>query len=201
MITLQKNDTISLTKENTVTGVCVGVNWGAIVKKSLFGFGTTTTESVDLDASALLYDADGKYINMVYFGRLSHMGIIHSGDDRTGDTDGDDGLDNEVIYVDTNSLDRTVKRIVFVLNSYSGQVFNDIPFASIRLYKGTPDVVNEVICEYNVANDKSFNKTRSMVLASFYKDDEEWKFKVHGDPLEVQNLSDIRRIIDSKYVR
>ncbi len=35
--------------------ICVGINWGAIVRKGLFGL-TTTKEAVDLDASCAMYD-------------------------------------------------------------------------------------------------------------------------------------------------
>ena len=37
--------------------------------------------------------------------------IKHGGDDRTGDTDGDDGLDNEVITVDLTKLNPKTDQI------------------------------------------------------------------------------------------
>jgi stress response protein SCP2 len=56
-INLQKGQRISLEKTDgaKLQNICVGINWGAIEKKGLFGFGTTK-EAVDLDASCALYD-------------------------------------------------------------------------------------------------------------------------------------------------
>lgn len=70
-INLQKGQRISLEKSNgsKLQTVCVGINWGAIEKKGLFGFGTTK-EAVDLDASCALYDDNKQLIDVVYFGHL-----------------------------------------------------------------------------------------------------------------------------------
>lgn len=50
---------------------------------------------------------------VVYFGELKALdgAILHSGDDRTGDMDGDDGLDNEIITIKMNSLQATVDKV------------------------------------------------------------------------------------------
>jgi tellurium resistance protein TerZ len=47
-------------------------------------------------------------------------------------------LDNEVITVDFSQLEPNVEHVAMVLNSYRGQDFGTIPFASIRIYEGTP---------------------------------------------------------------
>jgi stress response protein SCP2 len=56
-INLQKGQRINLEKSNgnRLQSICVGINWGAIEKKGLFGFGVTK-EAVDLDASCALFD-------------------------------------------------------------------------------------------------------------------------------------------------
>ena len=145
-IRLEKGQRINLEKSNgsKLTNICVGVNWGAIVKKGWFGI--TTTEAVDLDASCAMFDANGAIVDKVWFRHLkSNDGAVkHSGDDLTGDVGGDDGLDNEVITVDLARLNPTVEKIAFVLNSFRGQDFKIIPFASIRIYEGTPTLVREV---------------------------------------------------------
>ncbi len=60
---------------------------------------------------------------MIYFGNLrSRNGSVkHSGDDLTGDVNGDDGLDNEVITVDFSQLEPNVEHVAMVLNSYRGR--------------------------------------------------------------------------------
>jgi len=139
-ISLQKGQRISLAKGgNNLEKICVGVNWGAIEKKSLFG--KIKKVAVDLDASVGLFSENKQLVDVVYFGQLtSKCGAIrHSGDDLTGDMEGDDGLDNEVIVVDLTQIPATISQVVFVLNSFRGQDFASIPFASIRIYEGTPD--------------------------------------------------------------
>ena len=50
MLNLTKGDKLDLVKNDgsKLTNFCVGLNWGAIVKSGMFGFGTTK-EAVDLD--------------------------------------------------------------------------------------------------------------------------------------------------------
>ncbi|MEG0529214.1 MAG: TerD family protein, partial [Bacilli bacterium] len=131
-INLQKGQRINLKKENgsTLQNVCVGVNWGAIEKKGWLG--GVSKEAVDLDASCILYDENKNVLDIIYFGKLnsSDGAVKHSGDDLTGDLSGDDGLDNEVITLDFSRLNQNVNHVAFVLNSYKGQDFGTIPFAS-----------------------------------------------------------------------
>ena len=202
-ITLEKGQRISLEKGNgsKLTNICVGVNWGAIViKKGLFG--RTQTESVDLDASCAEFDASNNLIDKVWYGHLaSNDGAIkHSGDDLTGDTDGDDGLDNEVITVDLSKLPANVDKIAFVLNSFRGQDFQTIPFASIRIYEGTPTRVNEVFAKYDIANDSSFAGSVSMVMGVFYKRNGEWKFNAIGAPTKDRNLQQTLETVKRQYL-
>src|SRR4030095_5534735 len=102
--------------------ICVGINWGAIEKKGLFG---TKKEPVDLDGSCCVYDSNKNLLDTVSFQKLksSCMAIIHSGDDLTGDLNGDDGLDNEVITLDFGRLNPSAHHVAFFINSFRGQDF------------------------------------------------------------------------------
>jgi len=103
-ISLEKGQRISLEKNGSgLNRVCVGVNWGAIEKKGFFG---TKKVAVDLDASIGLFKETKELIDVVYFGQLKSRdgSIAHSGDDRTGDLDGDDGLDNEIITIELSKV-------------------------------------------------------------------------------------------------
>lgn len=179
-ISLQKGQKISLEKNNgtTLKNLCVGVNWGAIEKKGFFG---TKKTAVDLDASCAVFDSNKQLLDVVYFGQLTAAGIRHSGDDLTGDMDGDDGLDNEVINVNLDQVAYNADQIVFVLNSFRGQDFKTIPFASIRLYEGTESRVDSVHATYDIANDPKFAGSVSMVLGKLYKHNGNWKFAAVGD--------------------
>ena len=202
-INLQKGQRISLEKSNgtKLQNVCVGINWGAIEKKGLFGFGSSK-EAVDLDASCAVYNANKQLIEVVYFGNLGSKdgAVKHSGDDRTGDTGGDDGLDNEVITLDFSRLNPGAEYVAFVLNSFQGQDFASIPFASIRIYEGTPTRVNEVFATYDIANGSGFAGHVSMVLGVFYKKNGEWKFNAIGEPTKDRKLEQTVQTVTQNYL-
>ena len=202
-INLQKGQRISLEKSNgtKLQNVCVGINWGAIEKKGLFGFGSSK-EAVDLDASCAVYNANKQLIEVVYFGNLGSKdgAVKHSGDDRTGDTGGDDGLDNEVITLDFSRLTPGAEYVGFVLNSFQGQDFATIPFASIRIYEGTPKRVNEVFATYDIANGSGFAGHVSMVLGVFYKKNGEWKFNAIGEPTKDRKLEQTVQTVTQNYL-
>jgi len=200
-ISLQKGQRINLEKTGggTLERLCLGANWGAIEKKGLFG---KKMVAVDLDASVALYDSNKQLIDLVYFGQLAAKkgGIKHSGDDTTGDMEGDDGLDNEVISIDLSAVDSNAEQIVFILNSYRGQDFKDIPFASIRIYEGTADRVDNVFATYDVANDEKFAGAMSMVMGKLYKHNGNWKFSAIGDTSTDKDLKKIVALVQQKYL-
>ncbi len=201
-INLQKGQKINLQKNNgsTLQNICVGVNWGAIEKKGWLG--NVTREAVDLDASCALYDTSKNLIDVVYFGSLrSKDGAIrHSGDDLTGDMDGDDGLDNEIITLDFTRLNPAVNHVAFVLNSFRGHDFGTIPFASIRIYEGTPTRVNEVFATYDIVKGTGFAGHVSLVLGIFYKRNGEWKFNAVGEPTKDRKLEETIKTVAQNYL-
>lgn len=200
-INLQKGQRISLEKANgsKLQNVCVGINWGAIEKKGLFG---KKKEAVDLDGSCALYNENKQVVDVVYFRNLrsKDRAVIHSGDDLTGDLNGDDGLDNEVITVDFSKLDPSVTSVAFFLNSFQGQDFALIPFASIRIFEGTPSKVQEVFATYNIAGDTGFAGHVSMVMGVFYKRNGEWKFNAIGEPTKDRDLNQTVDTIMHNYI-
>ncbi|WP_316839609.1 TerD family protein [Pedobacter gandavensis] len=202
-INLQKGQRISLEKSNgsKLQNICVGINWGAIEKKGMFGFGKTK-EAVDLDASCALYNEKKQLVDVIYFGSLKSKdgAVKHSGDDLTGDMGGDDGLDNEVITLDFTQLNPTVDYVAFVLNSFRGQDFATLPFASIRIYEGTPKQVREVFATYDIANGAGFAGHVSMVLGVFYKKNGEWKFNAIGEPTKDKKLEETVNTVTQSYL-
>ncbi|WP_118951877.1 TerD family protein [Taibaiella helva] len=200
-INLQKGQRISLEKSNgsKLQQVCVGINWGAIQKKGLFG---TKKEAVDLDGSCALFNENKQVVDVVYFRNLRSRdhAVVHSGDDLTGDLNGDDGLDNEVISVDLSRLDPSVTSVAFFLNSFQGHDFAIVPFASIRIYEGTPSRVNEVFATYNIAGDTNFAGHVTMVMGIFYKRNGEWKFNPIGEPTRDRDVEQTVKTIQNGYL-
>ncbi len=200
-LSLQKGQRISLEKNgNALKHMCVGVNWGAIEKKGFFG--GQKKEAVDLDASVGVFDGTGQLLDTIYFGSLhSKCGAInHSGDDLTGDMGGDDGLDNEVIMVDLERVNSGAEQIVFVLNSFQGHDFKDIPFATIRLYEGTPKRVDSIFATFDIANDEKFAGSVSMVMGKLYKHNGAWKFSAIGEPTRDRKLGETLQTVVRQYL-
>ncbi len=202
-IRLEKGQRINLEKETgaKLTNFCVGCNWGAITEKRLFGLSTHVVD-VDLDLSCLMFDAEGKPIDHIWSplyrfgdskiglpnGKLDSIdrALHHTGDDLTGDQDGDDGLDNEIITVDLTRVSPHINSIVFFLNiynnnEYSGD-FSGIPYASIRMFEGTPDKApKQVFASYNVATKTDCIGMRGLVMGKLYRRNGDWKFAAIGD--------------------
>lgn len=202
-INLEKGQRINLEKNNgsKLQNVCVGINWGAIEKKGLFSLGSSK-EAVDLDGSCALFNAAKQVEEVIYFGNLKSKNdaVKHSGDDLTGDMGGDDGLDNEVITLDLSKLNDSTTFVAFVLNSFRGHDFGKIPFASIRIYEGTPKRVTEVFAKFDIANGAGFAGHVSMVMGVFYKRNGEWKFKAIGEPTKDRELQSTVKTVAEQYL-
>ena len=183
-INLVKGQKISLEKSdgNSLNSFCVGANWGVIETKGFFG--GSKKEAVDLDLSVGLYDTNKQLKSVVYYDNLNETGVNHSGDDLTGDMEGDDGLDNEVIQISLPSMSDDIEHVVFVLNSFEKQDFATIPFASIRLYEGTPSQADNIVATYNIASDPTYAGCTSMILGKLYRRNNSWKFSAIGEPTQ-----------------
>ena len=113
---------------------------------------------------------------------------------------GDDGLDNEVITLHFPMLNPSVNYVAFVLNSFRGHDFGTIPFASIRIYEGTPSKVTEVFAKYDIANGSGFAGHVSMVMGVFYKRNGEWKFNAVGEPTKDKKLEETINTVTLNYL-
>lgn len=215
-INLQKGQRIDLRKSSgsTLTEFCVGVNWGAIEKKAFFGLSKSATQ-VDLDLSCVMIDTGNNVSDHLYSpqyrpdilaqfglppGKLISRGnaLRHSGDDRAGDSGGDDGLDNEVITVNLSAVEPNISQIFFFLNNAGPEDFSQIPYAKIRMYEGTPTHVKEVFASYNVAAEPQYAGKKALIMGKLYKKDNEWKFNAIGDPTEDTFLGQtIHKIVKS----
>lgn len=216
-INLQKGQRIDLKKSSgsSLTDFCVGVNWGAIEKKGgLFGLSKTSV-NVDLDLSCVMIDGNGNVSDHLYSplykpdilskfglpaGKMAsrNNALRHSGDDRAGDSGGDDGLDNEIITVKLDLVEPTITQIFFFLNNVGQEDFSMIPYAKIRMYEGTPTNVKEVFASYNVAAEGQYAGKKAMIMGKLYKKDNQWKFNAIGDPTEDVFLGQtIHRIVKS----
>ncbi len=169
-INLVKGEKINLSKQNPgLQKLKIGLSWD--IKAGL---------TADLDASVLLLNEDGKMLkadSIVFYNQTTSFdnAVTHSGDSRSGDSDGDD----EVISVDL--VKSQANQILAVITSYADAnqdavIFGRIKNATVRLYNGE---TNEVLYTFDLSEDMS-NAT-SMEMVKLYKHNNEWKFNAIGE--------------------
>src|SRR3546814_3147277 len=78
------------------------------------------TDSIDLDASCLAFDGAGNLVETVWFQKLvsSDGSIRHSGDNLTGEGDGDD----ETISIDLTRLPSNVETLVLRSEEHTSEL-------------------------------------------------------------------------------
>ncbi|TDC44892.1 TerD family protein [Actinomadura sp. KC345] len=171
-ISLQKGQKVSLAKPGggKLTKVKMGLGWDAVAKKGLFG--KTKTQNIDLDASCLLFDGSGNLADQVWFRQLRSKdgSVLHTGDNLTGEGEGDD----EVINVDLQGIPSNVTQLVFTVNSFTGQDFSQIENAFCRLVdEGT----GQEIARYDLSGAGQHN---AQIMAKVTRDGDGWSMTAIG---------------------
>jgi tellurium resistance protein TerZ len=181
-VSLSKGQKVSLTKAGggSLSKVRMGLGWDAMRKKGLFG---SRAQSIDLDASALLFDASGNLVDQVWFQQLKSKdgSVQHTGDNRTGAGDGDD----ESIKVDLSRVPPTVATLVFTVNSFTGQDFSQIENAFVRLI----DESNETeIARYDLTGTGSHT---AQIMAKVSRDGQGWSMTALGNAASGRTFHDL----------
>lgn len=198
-VNLQKGQKISLEKEGGggLSRVFMGLGWdaaGSSEKPGFFGklLGKAKKpDSIDLDASCVVFDKDKNALETVFFNHLTGMNgaIQHTGDNLTGDGDGDD----EVIKVDLSRLPESVQSIVFTVNSYRGQTFNEVDNAFCRL---VDEADGKEIARYTISGGGT---QTAVIMAKIYRHNGEWKLAAIGEPMNARTAKEmiepIKRIL------
>ncbi|GED71964.1 stress response protein SCP2 [Brevibacillus reuszeri] len=185
VVSLQKGQKIDLTKGNAgLTKLLVGLGWDPVKKSGGFLggiFGGGGNANIDCDASVIMLDQNGKITkekNLVYFGnKKSQCGsVVHSGDNLTGDGEGDD----EQLNVDLSRVPNDVHKLVFVVNIYDcvsrRQDFGMIGNAYIRVVNASN---NQELCKFNLT--ENYSGKTSLIVGELYRYNDEWKFSAIGE--------------------
>ncbi len=190
-INLVKGQKIDLTKGNAgLTKVVVGLGWDPVEVKSGF-FGTKKQANIDCDASALLLSEDGKLAkktNLVCFHnkQSADQSVIHSGDNLTGEGDGDD----EQINVNLAAVPADVHKILVVVNIYDAvnrkQDFGMIKSAYIRIMNAANN--NELI-KFNLSD--NYNGFTALICGELYRNNGEWKFSAIGEGSHAAHINQL----------
>ena len=171
-LSLTKGGNLSLTKAAPgMTKVLVGLGWDAR---------STDGVDFDLDASAFLLKADGKVradSDFIFYNQLKSVdgSVEHTGDNRTGEGDGDD----EAIKVDLSKVPADIDKIAFTVTIHEAetrrQSFGQVRNAFIRIVNQDSNVE---VARYDLAEDASTET--AMIFAELYRHGTEWKFRAVG---------------------
>jgi stress response protein SCP2 len=152
-------------------------------------------DEYDLDVVAFLCGADGKVLDLgrdssgratlvggdvIFFNHQKHRSgqIWLTGDNRTGDGDGDD----EQIIVNLNNLPDQYTKVVFVVQIYNGaknnQTFGSVNNAFIRAVDGK----GKEMVRFDLSGGTSYHDCRSVLFAELTREAGGWKFSAIGEP-------------------
>ncbi|WP_036172973.1 TerD family protein [Massilia sp. 9096] len=174
-VNLTKGQKISLEKEagGALSRVTMGLGWDVAQKRGFLGFGGGKGDSIDLDASCVLFDDSNRPVDVVWFRQLKSRdgSITHTGDNRTGAGDGDD----EQIVVELNRVPEHVKSLVFTVNSFTGQNFAQVANAFCRL---VDTASKREVARYDLSVQSSHT---AQIMAKLYRHNGEWKMHAIGE--------------------
>lgn len=198
-VNLQKGQKVDLTKGNAgLSKILVGLGWdpvqssgGGGILSSIFGGGSAN--NFDCDASVFLLNDNNKISNnndIIYFGNLKSAcgSVQHTGDNLTGQGDGDD----EQIIVELNKVPERISKLVFVVNIYDcikrKQHFGQVENAFIRV---VDEKGNEMV-KFNLTENHS-GKT-ALIIGEIYRHNGEWKFAAIGESTNDASITDMSRM-------
>jgi tellurium resistance protein TerD len=148
------------------------------LKKATVGTGWDVADgaSMDLDLTAVTVKADGKAKDVVYYGNKDAAGVHHTGDNLTGEGEGDD----EQIIVTLADLPAEVKEVLFLVNIYEGtqksQNFGAVKNSHVRVLNADGD---KELARHDLAAEYANNT--GVIVAKFVRDNDSWKFEAVGE--------------------
>lgn len=171
-ISLQKGGNVNLSKTDpNLKQVLLGLGWDA---RSSDGM------DFDLDASIFMVTESGRVradSDFIFYGQLrSSCGSIeHTGDNRTGEGDGDD----EALKINLDKVPASIVRLVVAVTIHDAQArkqnFGMVRDAFVRLLNSE---TNTEITRFDLSEDSSTET--AMVFGEVYRYGSEWKFKAVG---------------------
>ncbi|WFT86867.1 TerD family protein [Rhizobium leguminosarum] len=173
-VSLSKGGNVSLSKEAPgLKNLLVGLGWKPR---------TTDGAAFDLDVSVFIVNESGKVRSdadfVFYNNKVGDNGAVeHTGDNRTGEGDGDD----EGVKIDLSKVSADVKRLIFSVTIHEadsrGQNFGQVGDAYIRTVNSDG---NAEIARYDLSEDASTET--AMVFGEVYRGSsaDDWKMKAVG---------------------
>lgn len=171
-LSLSKGGNVSLTKTDpNLVRILIGLGWDER---------STDGASFDLDASAFLLGAKGKVRgdhDFIFYNQLRSVdgSVEHTGDNRSGQGDGDD----ESLLVDLSKVSAEIDKVAITVTIHDaatrGQNFGQVANAFIRVVNQDSGIE---IVRFDLAED--YSTETAMVFGELYRYNSEWKFRAVG---------------------
>lgn len=171
-VSLVKGGNVSLSKEEPgIESITVGLGWDVR---------STDGSAFDLDASCFLLNANGKVrsdSDFIFYNNLKSTcgAVVHTGDNRTGEGDGDD----EAINVELMQIPADVAKLAFTVTIHEAdqrhQNFGMVSNAFIRIVNKK---TGREVARFDLSEDASTNT--AMIFGEVYRHNGEWKFRAVG---------------------
>ena len=188
-VNLQKGQKVNLKKSDgqALSRIRIGLGWDPVEQKKggLFGsiFGGSAPD-IDCDASVIVCKGgrlSGKN-DIVYFGNLKHSSgaIVHTGDNLTGEGEGDD----EVLTIDFTKVPADVDKIAITVTIYEADVrkqnFGQVSNAYVRVARmaNAQDMQGTEVLRFDLMEE--FSVETALVVCEIYRHNGEWKFNAVG---------------------
>mmetsp|Transcript_8588 Transcript_8588/g.22178 ORF Transcript_8588/g.22178 Transcript_8588/m.22178 type:complete len:386 (-) Transcript_8588:137-1294(-) len=157
---MEKGSVVDLPRTSEIKSITAGLGWD------------TSAGQVDLDVSAVLLDDSLNVMDVAFFGNLTVDGVTHSGDNLTGEGEGDD----EQISVNLEGMSDVVKQIMFVINIYTrGKSFDQVASPYCRITSSNGDE----LCRYML---KEAGSEQGLMIARLFREQRRWSFQAVGIP-------------------
>ncbi|MBO1419027.1 TerD family protein [Streptomyces sp. FH025] len=186
VVSLAKGQKISLEKPGggQLSVVRMGLGWKAVQRKGFLAKLLASGQEIDLDASAVLF-AQGRPVDVVFFQHLtSNDGSVrHSGDNLVGGAG--DATDDESIAVDLTGVAAEVDQILFTVNSFTGQTFQDVEAAFCRLVDETTGVE---LARYTLTGGGPYT---AQIMAKVQRTPGGWQMAAIGQPANGRTFQDL----------
>lgn len=172
---------VSISLEKSLNNVLVGLGWDTA---------RTGGYNFDLDASVFLLGSNGRVTedeDFVFYNNLIHPSgsVEHTGDNLTGEGEGDD----ESIMISLSKVPNHIERIVIAVTIHDAvrrsQNFGQVSNAFIRLVDETTGSEN---LRYDLS--ETFSTETSLVFAELYRSGRGWDFvaKAEGSTGDLASL-------------
>lgn len=183
-VNLTKGQQISLTKSGggELTVVRMGLGWKSAPRRGFLA--RLTAREIDLDASAVLFAGQAPQ-DVVFFQHLTSDdgSVRHTGDNRVGGAG--EGGDDESIVVDLQRVPAHVDQIVFTVNSFTGQTFEEVDNAFCRLVDET---TGQELARYTLTGG---GRHTAQIMAKVQRSGAGWQMTAIGSPAEGRTFQDL----------